>query len=140
MPAFDAYVDYDFRNAQALEMLEELFWEHPFSAYTFYDYVALRRPSVTAQLSTLRHTNLRSGFSARTTNSALAASTMRDTSSLGRGYSCNVQVGDYLASPSLTTRFSLSQRPLHFELSGLEDNIVAAKGQGSLLTKLMSPS
>lgn len=25
MPAFDAYVDYDFRNAQALEMLEELF-------------------------------------------------------------------------------------------------------------------
>jgi hypothetical protein len=140
MPAFDAYVDYDFRNAQALEMLEELFWEHPFSAYTFYDYVALRRPSVTAQLSTLRHTNLRSGFSARTTNSELAASTMRDTSSLGRGYSCNVQVGDYLASPSLTTRFSLSQRPLHFELSGLEDNIVAAKGQGNLLTKLMSPS
>ena len=39
LPTFTNYVDYDFRNDQAIDMLEELFWEQSFSSYNFYDYV-----------------------------------------------------------------------------------------------------
>ena len=43
LPTFYAYADYDFRNDQALDMLEELFWETSYSGYNFYDYMALAK-------------------------------------------------------------------------------------------------
>ena len=38
LPQFTTYADYDFRNEQSLTLLEDLFWEAPFSSYNFYDY------------------------------------------------------------------------------------------------------
>lgn len=38
---FQAYTDYDFRNDQALSLMEDLFWEAPFPTFTFYDYLML---------------------------------------------------------------------------------------------------
>jgi heme/copper-type cytochrome/quinol oxidase subunit 2 len=39
LPVFTTYADYDFKNLQALEMLEESFWETSFSSYNHLDYL-----------------------------------------------------------------------------------------------------
>ena len=41
MQPFTTYADYDFRNEQSLMLMEDLFWELPYSTYTFYDYLAV---------------------------------------------------------------------------------------------------
>lgn len=38
-PTFSLYADYDFRNEQAITLLEDLFWESSYSSYNFYDYM-----------------------------------------------------------------------------------------------------
>ena len=41
LPSVEMYADYDFRNDQSLMLLEDLFWELPYSSYDFYDFMAL---------------------------------------------------------------------------------------------------
>lgn len=41
VPVFTNYYDYDFRNLQAYELLEDLFWETQYSAYTQLEYLTL---------------------------------------------------------------------------------------------------
>jgi hypothetical protein len=41
LPIFTNYADYDFRNEQAILLLEDLLWESPYSTYSFYDYLTL---------------------------------------------------------------------------------------------------
>jgi len=41
LPTFTTYYDYDFRNATAIELLEDAFWESSFSSYNQYDYLAI---------------------------------------------------------------------------------------------------
>ena len=49
MPIFTNYYDYDFRNAQAMELLEDLFWESSYSSYNFSDYMVLSQNFLKAQ-------------------------------------------------------------------------------------------
>jgi len=41
LPNFTNYYDYDFRNAQAIELLEDSFWESCYSSYDHYDYIVM---------------------------------------------------------------------------------------------------
>lgn len=38
---FATYSDYDFRNDQAIELLEDAFWETSYSGYNHYDYMMI---------------------------------------------------------------------------------------------------
>ena len=42
LPLFNNYYEYDFRNAQALELLEEAYWETSYSSYNHLDYLNIR--------------------------------------------------------------------------------------------------
>jgi hypothetical protein len=39
LPTFVNYYDYDFRNAQALRLFEDVVWESAYSSYKFQDYL-----------------------------------------------------------------------------------------------------
>lgn len=43
LPMFNFYYDYDFRNWQSLELLEDTFWESTFSAYSHDEYVSINK-------------------------------------------------------------------------------------------------
>jgi hypothetical protein len=39
MPLFVNYYDYDFRNAQAIRLFEDVIWESTYSSYNHQDYL-----------------------------------------------------------------------------------------------------
>jgi hypothetical protein len=41
MPMFVNYYDYDFRNAQALRLFEDVVWESTYSSYNHQDYLTI---------------------------------------------------------------------------------------------------
>ena len=45
LPAFELYADYDFRNEQSYMLLEDLYWEFPYSSFNYYDYMSLAEAS-----------------------------------------------------------------------------------------------
>lgn len=52
LPLFTNYYDYDFRSAQAIELLEDAYWESSQSSYNLYDYLNITRDVVKQPLNT----------------------------------------------------------------------------------------
>ena len=45
LPTFTEYAEYDFRNWQALELLEDAFWESTYSSFSHDDYLNILQES-----------------------------------------------------------------------------------------------
>ena len=143
LPVFSSYVDYDFRNDQAIDMLEELFWETSFSGYNFYEYMTIAQnfsknrdvypkdllmdkqfyPTVGGE------DNLINVFS----NKAL---TERDL--IGDYYSNSIQLEDSNLDPSLVITNNFFLFPIYSEIQEMDDVFNSFKGLSTVLTKFSS--
>ena len=126
LPTFTNYVDYDFRNDQAIDMLEELFWEQSFSSYNFYDYINLSQDFrgsafVTPKEQTLFNEWFDANLGCRESLSATTSKFINDLSSLGQAYGLSLQMEDYTLHPQMVTMGDLQLLPFFFELNDVED-------------------
>lgn len=145
LPTFPNYVDYDFRNDQALDMLEELFWEHSFSGYNFYDYITLSKDSKLPQTLTPKDTTLRecltgSNLGTDVLTATLSTNTLKDLSSVGRSYGVGIQMEDYSLNPRTTPTMGFSMLPFYSELGETDDSFIGFKHLPYIFTKSNSPN
>jgi hypothetical protein len=141
LPSFSNYVDYDFRNDQALDMLEELFWEHSFSGYNFYDYVTISESSNANQSTTPKELSLGAHSASSTlglesTATLLALNTTKDLSSIGNSYGNSVQMEGYSTNSTTTTTSDFMFLPLYSEMDELEDSFSNFKQMSYLFSQV----
>ena len=145
LPTFPNYVDYDFRNDQALDMLEELFWEQSFSGYNFYDYLTLSKESKTSSTltpkdSTLRECLTNSNLGTDVITATLSTNTLKDLSSVGSSYGVGIQMEDYSVNPRTTSTSNFSMLPLYSELNEVDDSFIGFKQLPYVFSKVDSPN
>jgi heme/copper-type cytochrome/quinol oxidase subunit 2 len=107
LPTFTNYYDYDFRNAQAMELLEDAFWESSNSSYTFYDYINLNKDFVKSQTTTKNENNFNGDFflnnnNTTSFNKALLGPVFKDVSIVGQMYTNAIENDDFTIPSNLT--------------------------------------
>lgn len=132
LPIFTNYSDYDFRNDQAFDLLEDLFWETSFSSYNFSDYLSLTNSINRVSILTGKDLTLEKYFHKFTLgydlNSNLSLnSIIKDLSSQSTVYSNSIQMEEYLPTPSHLFLNNYSYLSLYSELSDLEDSFMSFK-------------
>jgi hypothetical protein len=140
LPVFATYADYDFRNDQALDMLEELFWESNYSGYNFYDYVTIGKDVLSAQTISPKEFSLEKHFYSPTlgldSNSKyLTTAVVKDLSLTGSFYTNSVQLEDYSVVPSLLSTLNFSLLPVYSELNEMDDSFSSFKSLSALSNK-----
>ena len=138
LPLFTNYSDYDFRNDQALDMLEELFWEQGFSVYNFYDYVTVSKihgaqtPSLPKEVA-LYNTSYKDslGSDSNTVNG--------NSKNSVNSYSTGTQTEDYLQNPNQMILANFSYLPLFADLNEIEDTFNQKKNLSYLSTLNSNP-
>jgi hypothetical protein len=118
LPNFTVYYDYDFRNDQALELLEEAFWETSYSSYSHTDYLDISDSLFVSRTSDFDKNSL-SGYyrldregnvrNLLTPSSKLVDELntpgFKDLSVIGRYYSNQVQSDEFFVqSPLIPTK------------------------------------
>ena len=127
LPLFSTYADYDFRNDQALDMLEELYWESNYSGYNFYDYMTLSKNMSNSQAATPKEIRLDKEFYASVlglepTSPYLSASSTKDLSLLGEAYASGVQMEDAVMSPADISTRNFAPLTLYADLNEIDES------------------
>lgn len=114
LPKFTNYYDYDFRNAQVFEMLEDLVWESTYSAYNQLDYLNIWDNATKSQdlsrISWLTYYSFaEEDYQFTPHQMPLINSAYKDVSLAGRYYANQIQLDDFISpTPLLNTKdFSL---------------------------------
>jgi hypothetical protein len=141
---FYNYSDYDFRNDQAIDMLEELFWETGYSAYNFYDYMMLNKDSNSGSAVTPKDLSLEKEFQIDNLDNdfstlPLSGKVIKDVSLIGSYYSNSIQMEDYLSNPNSLPTQKFALMPLYSELSEIDDSFNSFKGLNTLVAKFSNP-
>jgi hypothetical protein len=103
LPFFNNYYDYDFRNLQAYELLEDLVWENNYSTYTHFDYLNTANNAVKNQNLDLR-TSMREphffndNLALKDKTKSLTSGLLKDISLTGNFYTNTIQADDYINS------------------------------------------
>ena len=145
LPTFTNYVDYDFRNDQAIDMLEELFWEHSFSGYNFYEYMTLNKENSSSPALSLKDVSLEKQFYASTlglepSTRLLTSTPIKDLSLVGSAYGNSIQMEGYSVNPSMLNTQNYSLLPLYAELNEMDDTFSNFKSLSSVLDKFSTIS
>ena len=145
LPAFTDYADYDFRNDQAIDLLEDAFWETSYSSYNFYEYLASSvdagaSQKVPADELSATSQYLRDELLEEQVNPALTQPLLKDLSNLGDFYSSVLQLDDYVSSPSLLKTSGFGFYSTLSDLSSVDDSFAAARAIANLSSKYSSPS
>ena len=132
LPTFINYSDYDFRNDQAFDLLEDLIWETSFSSYSFLDYLSLPNSSTKYHLLNNKNFMLEDNFSGSTLGvnkspEDVIEPILKDTSTQLTIYSNSIQMEDYLSTPSQLTLNDYTAFNLHSELMELDDSFTTFK-------------
>jgi hypothetical protein len=127
LPFFNNYYDYDFRNLQAYELLEDLVWENNYSAYTHFDYLAIANNNNKASELDLRSSmrepyfyneNLDGNLKAK----PLLSSTLKDLSLTGDYYTNSINSDDLINPTNLTSESDFNLVPLMSSLFTIDDS------------------
>lgn len=145
LPSFSLYSDYDFRNDQAVEMLDELFWENSYSAYNFYDYLSITSNVEKDREVSKKEEALAAQFSLNTlgieaTKAPLLSRLSKDLSLVGTSYANSVQMEDSIQSPWLVSTDSFSLLPVFNDLGEIDDSYATFKHLTTLFNRFSSPT
>lgn len=126
LPTFTNYYDYDFRNAQALELLEDAFWEVAGSSYTFYDYINFSREYVKPQTTLRDETLFNQNYFEDNDNISAATKLLltpsyKDVSVLGQFYTNSIESDDFFSQSNLTLLKDFFIYSSNDMFSGVED-------------------
>lgn len=130
LPTFTNYADYDFRNEQALLLLEDLLWESPYSTFSYYDYLALADSCTKAEESTPIVTE----SSLLGVEEDLGSTSTKDSTSRTAQLS-NPQSDDSLLTASRSIVSDFSHLPLLLELSEVEDQYLKIKSHAARIAE-----
>ena len=140
LPTFTGYYDYDFRNAGAIEMLEEMFWETSYSSYNHLDYLNISDNALKSQDQTLNQFTLDRRYwiknlNLKRPNYALTRSVLRDLSTTGRFYANNIQLDDYITPANLVNTRDFSLFPIINDATMIDDSYTNTKYMVDMLNK-----
>lgn len=132
LPNFTNYYDYDFRNAQAIELLEESFWENSYSSYNHLDYLNITEALKKAPYQHPSITRLESHYYEENTEELetsedLLTPAISDLSLMGQFYANSIQADDSFSSASLLNSKDFSVFPLIGNGTGIDDSYLNAK-------------
>ncbi len=140
LPFFTNYADYDFRNAQSIEMLEELFWESAYSSYNHNDYLTIS-DNVTKDQSTSKkiksyeldffNNNLNYTFELKPLSNPLN----KDLSLAGNFYANTITFDDYISPASLLATRDFALFPLYSNATSFDDSYINSKNNLYLFNK-----
>lgn len=107
MPLFTNYYDYDFRNAQAVELLEDAFWESSYSSYNFYDYINLTQNYLKIENDLINNSRFNNNFLTGNTNFSdddkpLFLPIHKELSLVGQFYMSSLESDDFTTPAGLT--------------------------------------
>lgn len=133
IPLFTNYYDYDFRNAQALELLEESFWETSYSSYNHLDYLNIneafkKTPYVEPHITRLDSYYYDENTEDLETTEDLMTPAIQDISLMGQFYANAIQSDESFSQASLISTKDFSNFPLIGGGTGIDDSYVNAKG------------
>ena len=145
LPLFQTYVDYDFRNDQALDILEELFWEHPLSSYSLYDYIEMRKGVTVSSTTTPKEMQLITyptdqTFGLGSTSAELDMFLLKDLSTIGLSYGSNIQMDDYLPNPKSLITPNVALIPFYADISDLDDSFANLKQMSQFTNYVSTPA
>ncbi len=119
LPSFTGYYDYDFRNIQAYELLEDLFWETSNASYNHSDYLTIADNANKSQVVSLLDSTRRPFFSNSNTQiqasdkvDVLLKPTLKDLSLTGNYYTNSIYFDDLTTPSSLLVTNDYSYYPL----------------------------
>ena len=142
LPTFSTYADYDFRNDQAIDMLEELFWESNYSGYNFYDYMTISKNANSQSPNSPKMLGLEKQFLTSTlgVEPLAAAKVVKDLSTLGESYSNSIQMEDYTLNPLTVQTQNFSLLTLYGDLLELDETYSNFKSVNSIFSKTATPT
>lgn len=145
LPPFTNYDEYDFRNAQALEMLEDLFWEVSYSSYNHLEYLTINDNLLKSydpfalRYRFERHYYL-ANLEASVPKRMFMDAALKDLSLVGSYYSNNIQLDDFFTPAHLTSTKDFSIIPLISNSTLIDDSYINQKHLHNLFTTKSSIS
>lgn len=145
LPVFTAYTDYDFRNDQALDMLEELFWENNYSAYNFYDYMNLSKNfskdfETTKEEMIYDRQFLESNLNLKLSNQILVSKIKNDKCLVGESYGTSVQMEDFIKNPQTMLLKDFALLPIYQDVADLDESFNSFMSIKALFSKFSTTS
>jgi heme/copper-type cytochrome/quinol oxidase subunit 2 len=139
------YNDYDFRNAQAADLFEEVLWESTYSAYDHQEYVSSAQnttkqgyaPKMTQQPIVYFYPR---NFKLNVYVEPTLTPFFKDVSSVGLAYANSIYFNDLTVNPNLYATKNYSTFNNIFGLEGVEESTDGNKGNLLLNTKNQTPS
>jgi len=140
IPLFTNYYDYDFRNAQALELLENCFWDTSYSNFSYNDYLNIsdnfnKTQNDIPRLSRRDSYYYSYNIGKKINNSTLKSSLSKDLSLTGNFYSNNVQFDDYISPLNLLNTKDFFLFPLVGSFTSIDDTYSNYKNMLTLYNK-----
>jgi hypothetical protein len=132
LPLFTNYAEYDFRNEQSLELLEESFWESSYSSYNHYDYLDMADSFKKSRYVSPKHIRYDLYFYPENTEEDLTTLPMtapitKDLSLVGDFYANNVEFDDFVSPSALLTTDKFNLFPLSENSLMIDDSYSDAK-------------
>jgi hypothetical protein len=123
MPMFSFYYDYDFRNWQALELLEDAFWESIYSIYTHDEYLNLAKDFADFEYFD-KFSNFYNKFNRdhNFKDKILTKPFFKDTSSTGNFYVNSLYLDDFILPVNLVNTKNFSTLPLFSVLNEMDES------------------
>ena len=132
LPLFTNYAEYDFRNEQSLELLEESFWESSYSSYNHFDYLDMADSFKKSRYVSPKHIRYDLYFYPENTEEELTSLPMtapitKDLSLVGEFYANNVEFDDFISPSNLLNTDKFSLFPLTEGASMIDDSYADSK-------------
>lgn len=128
LPMFNFYYDYDFRNWQALELLEDAYWESIYSIYTHDEYLSLSKDFEDYQYYDKFanfYNTLNKDLNFK--NKALSKPFFKDTLSTGDFYTNSLYIDDFVSPANLINTKNFSIFPFFSIFNEIEDSYESLK-------------
>ena len=140
LPFFTNYADYDFRNAQSIEMLEELFWESSYSSYNHNDYLTIsdnfnKDQSVSKKIKSHEMEFFTNNLNFTWDVKPLVTPLNKDLSLVGNFYSNTITFDDYVSPASLLSTRDFALFPLYSNATSFDDSYINSKNALYLFNK-----
>lgn len=142
LPLFTNYYDYDFRNAQAMELLEDAFWESSYSSYNFYDYMNLSRDYLKTQPVTkvenvFNQNYFNNNLNLSATTKLLVNPNYKDVSLTGNFYTNSIEMDDFVTQPSLTLLKNFTLFPTTELYTSFDESVTSYKTLQQLTNQIL---
>ena len=132
LPLFTNYYDYDFRNAQALELMEESFWESSYSSYNHLDYLNITDSFTKLDKTPLKDSRRDSYYFLENIDNSNKVDKQnhpftKDLSLTGSFYANNIQLDDFISPADLVQTKNFYLMPTFSNCTLLDDSYLNYK-------------